>query len=69
MTAKAQAYVRELAAAMGQLLDDMGKDGQSVCLHAKAKARLAYEPFREPDNEMDMTLDDAKQIIREVECR
>lgn len=37
--------IAELADAMWQLLDDMGKDGQSVCLAAKAQARIAYEPF------------------------
>lgn len=37
--------IAELADAMWQLLDDMGKDGLSVCLAAKAQARIAYEPF------------------------
>lgn len=35
-----------LANAMWQLLDDMGESGLSVCLAAKAQARIAYEPFR-----------------------
>jgi hypothetical protein len=37
--------VLDLADAMWQLLDDMGKNGLSVCLAAKAQARIAYEPF------------------------
>jgi hypothetical protein len=37
--------IADLADAMWQLLDDMGKDGLSVCLAAKAQARVAYEPF------------------------
>lgn len=41
--------VDALAAAMGQLLDDMGIDGQSVCLAAKAQARIAFEPFKTTD--------------------
>ena len=36
-----------LAESMAQLLDDMGEDGLCVCELAKAKARIAYEPFRE----------------------
>jgi hypothetical protein len=39
--------VMALADAMAQLLDDMGEDGVCVCTFAKAKARIAYEPFRE----------------------
>jgi hypothetical protein len=37
--------ITALADAMWQLLDDMGKNGLSVCLAAKAEARRAYEPF------------------------
>lgn len=37
--------VQALADAMWQLLDDMGTDGQCVCLAAKAQARAALEPF------------------------
>ena len=56
--------VRELADAMDQLLDDMGEKGQSVCLYAKAKARIAFEPFRDPeDHTDDFTLAQAKQIV------
>lgn len=40
--------VNELADAMWQLLDDMGKNGLSVCLCAKVQAVIAYEPFKTP---------------------
>lgn len=43
------ADVTALADAMWQLLDDMGANGQSVCLAAKAQARIAYEAFREDE--------------------
>jgi hypothetical protein len=60
--------VTELADAMDQLLDDMGKGGQSVCLAAKAKARVAFEPFREHDTDpFTMTFEEAKEILAEVE--
>jgi hypothetical protein len=63
--------VRELADAMDQLLDDMGQHNQSVCLFAKAKARVAWEPFREcgdaDANEFYMTLAEAQKIIAETE--
>lgn len=58
--------IDELVDAMGQLLDDMGADGTGVCLYAKAKARIAFEPFRELDDEMEMSLTDAQTIIRRV---
>lgn len=58
--------VQDLADAMWQLLDDMGKTGQAVCLAAKAQARIAYEPF---NNECDpeMTLEEAKAIRARLE--
>lgn len=40
------AAVEALSDAMWQCLDDMGAQGQGVCLASKAKARIAYEPFR-----------------------
>jgi hypothetical protein len=61
--------VNNLIEAMSQLLDDMGKDGKSVCLAAKAQARVAYEPFiDEPEWARDclMPLEYAKRIL--VEC-
>jgi DNA transposition AAA+ family ATPase len=60
--------VQSLADAMWQLLDDMGEKGQSACLAAKAEARIAYEPFRDKNEEefVDwMSLATAQQILRE----
>lgn len=58
----------ELIYAMDQLLDDMGTDGLSVCAYAKARARIAFEPFRDPTEHGDeymISLDDAKRIVTE----
>jgi hypothetical protein len=61
--------VLELADAMWQLLDDMGKDGLSVCLAAKAQARIAYEPFVTPFERVAyedmMPLEEALEIERQ----
>lgn len=58
--------VIELADAMDQLLDDMGETGQGVCLYAKAKARIAFEPFRHDDAHTDdFTLAVAQNIVDE----
>lgn len=52
--------VDALVDAVEQLLDDMGKGGVCVCLHAKAKARIAFEPFCDPEAaEYFMTLEEA----------
>lgn len=62
--------IEELADAMWQLLDDMGDHRQSVCLAAKAQARVAYEPFRdtsEPEYDDWMTVAQAKQILKECD--
>lgn len=59
--------VRDLADAMEQLLDDMGQAGRSVCLQSKAKARVAFEPFRDPLDTFMMDLDEARRIVKE--CR
>lgn len=64
--------VQELADAMWQLLDDMGKNGQSVCLLAKIDARIAYEPFRdksEPEYEDWLSYDEAKRHLAEYEAQ
>ena len=65
-----QEQIEALAAAMDQLLDDMGKTGQSVCLAAKAQARVAFEPFRDKDDQDDdwlMPLDVAEEILRQCD--
>lgn len=60
------ADVNELIEAMEQLLDDMGTTGTSVCLYAKAKARIAFEPFMDEDAaEFFMPLSEAQRIVRE----
>jgi hypothetical protein len=58
-----------LADAMWQLLDDMGMEGQCVCLLAKAKARVAFDPFAWDEGAIEslMPLADAERIIRECE--
>lgn len=66
--AKAMATrVAILADAMGQILDDMGKTGQSVCLAAKIQARIAFEPFRTADNysgdDVCMSLEEARAAL------
>lgn len=59
--------VQALIDAMDQLLDDMGIGGQSVCLAAKAQARIAFEPFLDSDcTPYIMPLEVARQII--IEC-
>lgn len=59
--------VRALAEAMGDLLDDMGKDGLSVCGLAKARARLAWEPFKVDDTgeayEPEYPLEEARRTV------
>lgn len=63
------AEVEALAEAMWQLLDDMGRDGKSVCLAAKAQARIAYEPFGLDSTEWAdwMSLEEAKRILAEAD--
>lgn len=58
-----------LADAMWQLLDDMGASGQSVCLAAKAEARIAYEPFRDKSEDFKdwMSLEAAQRLLKESE--
>jgi hypothetical protein len=58
-----QQQIDALAEAMAQLLDDMGDIGQSVCLEAKARARIAYEPFRTDEMPDWMTLAEAQRIV------
>ncbi|MGB6326674.1 MAG: hypothetical protein WBG11_13140 [Methylocella sp.] len=59
--------VEALAAAMSQVLDDMRKDGISVCLATKAQARIAYEPFADPgEKEFIMPIEEARRIIEEL---
>jgi len=59
--------IAALVDAMDQLLDDMGPDSCSVCLYAKAKARVAMEPFITKDyaSETYMPLREARAIVEE----
>lgn len=61
--------VEQLVEAMDNLLDDMGKEGQSVCGFAKAFARVAFEPFRNAANgPPEYTLETAQQVLRDCDC-
>ena len=61
------ADVNELIEAMEQLLDDMGVGGTSVCLYAKAKARVAFEPFMDTEAaEFFMPIEEAQRIVRDA---
>jgi hypothetical protein len=60
--------ISALTDAMDQLLDDMGPKGQSVCLAAKAQARIAFEPFLDPECvEFVMPLSEAQSIVADIE--
>jgi hypothetical protein len=63
--------IEAMADAMAQLLDDMGAHdlNRSVCLAAKAQARIAYEPFRDPtdDDSWLMPLDRARTVLKECD--
>jgi hypothetical protein len=52
MTEYAEPYsidnVKSLVDAAISVLDDMDKDGKCCCLYAKAKLRVAVEPFLDP---------------------
>jgi hypothetical protein len=47
------------------VLNDMGEDSKSVCGLVKAKARVAFEPFRLDDCGEMPDLDESKQILRD----
>ena len=63
--------VEALADAMWQLLDDMGAGGTCVCEMAKARARVAFDPFRldaqREEAPLGYTLEAAQAVIAEVE--
>ncbi len=63
--------IQEFADAMWQLLDDMGRESQSVCLGAKLAARVAFEPFRDKaeENYADwLTAEEAQAEINKYEA-
>jgi hypothetical protein len=60
--------IQDLIDAMDQLLDDMGVDGQSVCLAAKAQARIAFDPFLDQDcTAYIMPLAEAQAVLAEAQ--
>lgn len=68
---RAPGEVEALADAMWQLLDDMGAKGTSVCELAKARARVAFDPFRldalGEEAPLDYTLEAAQALVSDVE--
>ena len=63
-----EAQITELADAAWHCLDDMGQHGKTVCAAAKAKLRVAYEPFLDAADPADygwMTLAEAEAIMKE----
>lgn len=60
--------IKALVVAMSQVLDDLQTEGLSVCLATKAQARIAYEPFSDPDDPDRgmMPLEEARRIIEEL---
>ncbi len=48
--------IEDLATAVWQVLDDMGKDGRSCCAGAKAQLRVAFEPFMQAGISADPSL-------------
>lgn len=59
--------VEALAAAMGQLLSDFGKDGETCCRAAVAQARIAYEPWIDAEDTSLMMLAEARKIMSEAD--
>ncbi|QRE76515.1 hypothetical protein [Methylobacterium aquaticum] len=63
-------HAAALAEAVWHALDDMGAEGRSICPAAKARLRVAYEPFRWTDDAgndgLDMPMEVARAIL--VEC-
>lgn len=61
--------VKALADAMGQILEDIGPSGRNTpCLAAASQARVAYEPFVDPEDDdrpYIMPLDLAERIVKE----
>ena len=62
--------VLALADAVWLVLDDMGEGaGASCCLYAKAKARIAYDPFIAVLGglEVGMSMDEARRVVAPVD--
>lgn len=62
--------IRKLADAVWYALDDMGKDGHSVCEGVKAQLRYYYEPFNDAEeagDNPDYLLETATTVLKEVD--
>jgi len=56
--------IEALVDAVVQCLDDMGISGQSVCAEAKARLRVAVDPFLVPDHDgLDYPLEAAAVVL------
>jgi hypothetical protein len=65
---KACPAIAALIDAMDLILSDMGADRTSVCLYAKAKARIAFDPFIDAECiEFVMPLIEAIRIVEETD--
>lgn len=64
-----QAEIESLIGAVWQILDDMREHGTGCCLAAKAALRVAFEPFKQCNDDVRdfMSLAEAHRIIRECE--
>ena len=69
MQAMGEENISFLKEAVWQVLDDMGATGQSCCGYAKAKLRIAFEPFRDADENFDdwLSYEEAKHIVEHVD--
>ncbi len=65
-TGPTQEQVDALVDAMCMVLNDMGESFLNVCPYVKAKARVAFEPFRMEDAGDLMELSRAHDIIIEA---
>lgn len=66
-----RADVDALSDATWQVLDDMGAKGTCVCELTKARARVAFDPFRfdasGEEAPLDYTLEAAQAVVSDVE--
>ena len=69
MTEPTPAQFQALVDAVWYALDDMGKDGHSVCEGTKALLRYHFEPFNggPTDEQPDYSLATAEAVLREVD--
>jgi len=63
----ADSRMTALLEAVWQVLDDMGATGHSCCPAAKAQLRVAFEPFRDAELEVDYPLGVAVALLDQLE--